>query len=53
MSFMVVINGPVARAGSILNRLSNRGMKVPKTEAKIITENKAELTDSVSARDSF
>ena len=40
MSFKVVINGPVASAGSILNRSSKRGMNVPKTEAKIITENK-------------
>ena len=38
MSLLVVINGPVARAGSIPNLSSNKGIKVPINEAMIITE---------------
>lgn len=49
MSFTVVIKGPVAKAGSILNLFSKRGVIVPNKEAKIITINKAMLTDSVKA----
>jgi hypothetical protein len=43
-SFTVVINGPVASAGSILYLLSVRGINVPKSAAKIITDNRAILT---------
>jgi len=37
MSFIVVINGPVASAGSILNRFKTSGITVPKKEANKIT----------------
>ena len=33
----MVIKGPVARAGSILYLSSTKGIKVPKSAAKIIT----------------
>ena len=49
ISFSVVIKGPVARAGSIFTLSRNKGINVPNREAKIITENKAILTVSVSA----
>ena len=39
MSFVIDINGPVASAGSILNRSSVRGTKVPKIDANITTAN--------------
>lgn len=44
MSFVVVIKGPVARAGSILYLCKTNGMIVPKIPAKKITEIKAILT---------
>ena len=49
ISFAVVINGPVATAGSILNLFNKRGTKVPNTEAKMITAKSEELTVMVSA----
>lgn len=49
MSLSVVINGPVATAGSILNLLSNKGKKVPNNDANITTENMADVTVKVSA----
>ena len=52
MSFTVVINGPVANAGSIFNLSSSKGTNVPKDEAKMITAKRAELTVSVSANES-
>jgi hypothetical protein len=39
-----VINGPVAKAGSILNLFSNSGINVPINEAIIITEINAVVT---------
>ena len=33
------MNGPVARAGSILYLLRDKGTNVPKSDANIITEN--------------
>ena len=44
-SFKVVINGPVATAGSILYLFSTSGIKVPKIAAKTITINNAILTE--------
>lgn len=44
MSFNVVTNGPVAKAGFILKRFMVNGTNVPKKEAQIITVNKAKLT---------
>ena len=44
MSFVKVINGPVARAGSIFNLLSNRGNAVPNKDANMITINKEVVT---------
>ena len=44
MSLVRVINGPVAKAGSIFMRLSSRGKAVPKMDAKIITTNRAIVT---------
>lgn len=44
MSLVVVINGPVATAGSILNLLSVRGISVPKIADITITVNSATLT---------
>ena len=53
MSFTVVINGPVANAGSILKRLRANGTNVPNTEAKTITINKEILTVTVNAKESL
>ena len=44
ISLLVVINGPVAKAGSIPNLSNNNGIKVPISEAMIITEIKAMVT---------
>ena len=44
MSFVKVINGPVASAGSIFNLLSNRGKAVPNMDANMITINKDIVT---------
>ena len=44
ISLLVVINGPVASAGSIPNLSNNNGIKVPIKEAIIITETKAMVT---------
>ena len=52
ISFTVVIKGPVASAGSIFNLSKINGTNVPKIEAKIITENRAILTESVKLIDS-
>ena len=49
ISFMVVIKGPVASAGSNFILFRTRGMRVPKTAAKIITENSDRLTVKVRA----
>ena len=38
MSLVILINGPVASAGSILNRSSVSGTSVPNIEANITTE---------------
>ena len=44
MSFAVVMNGPVARAGS-MSRLSRaRGMNVPNRAANTITQRRLRLT---------
>ncbi len=51
MSFIVVMKGPVAKAGSILNLFKNNGIKVPNNEAINITVNNAELTVRVSSND--
>ena len=40
MSLLVVINGPVASAGSIPYLSGNKGIKVPINEAIMITESK-------------
>ena len=45
----MVIKGPVAMAGSILNRSRVKGTRVPKMEAKITTANKESDTDTVVA----
>ena len=45
MSLVMVINGPVASAGSIFNRSSVRGTNVPNKEANKTTLN----SDSVTA----
>ena len=47
ISFMVVINGPVAKAGSILSLFRKSGIKVPKRDAKMITIKRVELTARV------
>ena len=47
MSLVMVINGPVAIAGSILNLSSARGTKVPNTEAKSTTPKSDNYTASV------
>ena len=39
-----MINGPVARAGSILYFSRVKGIKVPKSAAKTITDNNDKLT---------
>ena len=44
MSFVRVINGPVARAGSIFSLLSNNGNAVPNMDANMITINKDIVT---------
>ena len=44
MSLIVVIKGPVAKAGSILYFSKVRGINVPKSAAKTITDNKDILT---------
>lgn len=44
MSLLVVINGPVAKAGSIPNLSNNNGINVPINEAIIITETNAMVT---------
>lgn len=41
ISLLVVINGPVAKAGSILYRFNMIGTNVPIKDAMIITEIKA------------
>jgi len=46
MSFIVVINGPVANAGSIFNLCKVNGTMVPESDANIITENNEMLTVS-------
>lgn len=46
------MKGPVARAGLILSFSSPRGINVPKTEAKIITKNRAIIEDNVRAIES-
>ena len=43
-SFNVVINGPVANAGSILYLFKTNGINVPKIAATTITVNKEMLT---------
>ena len=50
ISLAVVINGPVASAGSILNFSRARGIKAPKIVANIITINSAILTARVNAK---
>lgn len=44
MSLVRVMKGPVAKAGSIFNLLSNRGKAVPKIEANRITMNRERVT---------
>ena len=44
MSLLVVINGPVAKAGSIPNLSNKSGIKVPISEAIIITDTNAIVT---------
>lgn len=44
ISLLVVINGPVASAGSIPNLSNNNGTNVPIKDAIIITEIKAIVT---------
>lgn len=51
ISFIVVINGPVAKAGSILNLYNASGTNVPNIDANNITANKAVLTVIVSSSD--
>ena len=51
-SFTVVINGPVASAGSILFRYKNIGIKVPKRAAKIITVRSDMLTEIANKKPS-
>jgi len=48
MSFMVVMNGPVARAGSTLTLFRKRGIRVPKRAANMITTTAATETDTLS-----
>ena len=43
-SFIVVIKGPVARAGSILYLFNNKGIKVPNKAANTITVSSETLT---------
>ncbi len=49
-SFIVVINGPVARAGSILYLFKVSGINVPNNAAKMITDNNAMLTVMLNKR---
>ena len=51
MSFVKVINGPVARAGSIFNLLSNNGKAVPSSDANMMTINKDMVTVTGIAND--
>ena len=51
MSLEVVINGPVAKAGSILSLSRARGTKVPNIEANIITVISETLTVILKARE--
>jgi hypothetical protein len=46
-SLAVVINGPVAKAASIFNLSSIRGMNVPNNDAKTITVSSDVLTVNV------
>lgn len=48
ISFVIVINGPVANAGSIRKRFSVIGTKVPKILAKTTTANKLSDTEAVT-----
>jgi hypothetical protein len=43
-SFIVVINGPVATAGSIFIRFNANGISDPKTDAIVITINRESET---------
>ena len=52
MSLTVVMKGPVANAGSILNLFIKRGINVPKIDAKMITAKSAVLTVIVKANES-
>ena len=49
ISFVIVINGPVAKAGSTFNRLRVIGTNVPKILANITTANKLNETEAVIA----
>ncbi len=53
MSLLVVINGPVANAGSIPYLSNNKGTKVPISEAIIITEIKAMVTITPIIKETF
>lgn len=53
MSFDNVINGPVARAGSIFNLFNNNGKAVPKIEANIITTKSDNATVKGNANDAL
>lgn len=48
MSLVIVIKGPVAKAGSIFKRSSVNGTNVPNTEANITTENNDNATAIVA-----
>jgi len=50
MSFTVVMNGPVARAGSILFLLRIKGINVPNIAANIITLRREILTVMLNAK---
>jgi hypothetical protein len=47
------MKGPVARAGSMSKRCRIMGIRLPNSEAKIITVKRAMLTVSVSAKESL
>ena len=47
MSFVIVINGPVAKAGSIFSLSSVMGTNVPKILANITTANRLKETEAV------
>ena len=49
MSLVMVMKGPVAMAGSILNRSRVRGTRVPNIEANITTAKSDSYTDTVVA----